>query len=195
MWSRASSRSRWVRIAAWVAIGWGLGACDPPEPVLVAISDPQAGGPDDQGEDEERVESGEYQRPEAVYVDVRWLGGRRLTTARGELVEQMGLVSEHRDLGGRFGEELVLTRGTVRVVRDVIYMIRVDLPRPVTRTEALVMTGFEPWAEDWASTHREYRLRHAWGFDRLRLLRAEGYADRVIRLEAWKKSAGDVRSR
>ena len=73
-----------------------------------------------------------------------------------------------------------------RVVRGTVYMVRVDLPEPMTRTDALLVTGFSIYADHWRETHLEYRLANSWGFERFRLQRAEPGGDRVVSVEAWK---------
>ncbi len=139
------------------------------------------------------VEAKEYSKPDGVYVDIHWLGGRRYDDVVGELEQQLGPLHERRVLDARRGEELVYERGDVRVVRGVVYMLRVQLPEPLTRTEALLVTGFSIYADHWRETHREYRLSHSFEFERFRLMRHDEDKDRVVSVEAWKQSPDKVR--
>ncbi len=172
-----------------------LMACHEPEPVLTVVRPAglAEGTSSLEGtatsDERSRKTSTPYVKPENVYIDIRWLGGRSYQSVRDEVTRQLGLVMNRRDLGTRKGVELVFARGTIRVRNDTIYMIRVDLPRPVTRSEALELTGFPPYVGNWRITHREYRLGHELDFVRFRLKRAEGNSDRVIQVEAWKQES------
>lgn len=133
-----------------------------------------------------------YTRPEGVYVDARYLGGRRLAGVRGEVEAQLGALLEERELPAGQGIELRFQRGNLRVSDDgVIYLIDVPLPEPMRRGEALTALGFpvQLTREYNALTH-EYRLTHAWGFRRLRFMRTAPGSEDIARVEAWKSSPG-----
>ncbi len=180
-------------------------ACATEEPVLLGVEAKDDPEPSERSEvwqrvipesayrDDPRVEAETYSKPEGVYVDIHWLGGRRYDDVVGELELQLGPLVERKVLDARRGEELVYERGDVRVVRDVVYMIRVQLPEPLTRTEALLVTGFTVFADHWRETHREFRLSHSFDFERFRLMRHSEDKDRVISVEAWKLSPDKVR--
>lgn len=133
-----------------------------------------------------------YQKSADVLVDIRWLGGRSFTSNRVEIESQLGPFRSRQDLGDGRGEELVFERGILRVVRDRVYMVRVAFDKPVTRGEALELTGFPPYVDPWRETHHEYRLGHEWGFRRFRLRRESQANDRVVSIEAWKSNPEDV---
>lgn len=143
--------------------------------------------------DDPLVEAQTYSKPDGVYVDIHWLGGRRYDDIASELELQLGPLHERKVLDARKGEELVYERGDVRVVRGVVYMLRVQLPEPLTRTEALLVTGFTIYADHWRETHREFRLSHSFDFERFRLMRHDEDKDRVVSIEAWKLSPDKVR--
>ncbi len=179
----------------------GSQACGNEEPVLLGVSPEQREREQRQQEREgvwqrnipesatRDAPSGQpvaYEKPEGVYVDLHWLGGRRYDDAAEQLQAQLGALAERREIDTRRGEELVYERGVARVVRGTVYMVRVDLPEPMTRTDALLVTGFSIYADHWRETHLEYRLANSWGFERFRLQRAEPGGDRVVSVEAWK---------
>lgn len=187
-----------ARLVLALALVW-IGGCGPSEPVLpgvtpvtgvesVTVAPARSSGIPSSTP----VASTPYQRPAGVYIDVRWFGGRSYDACREQVAEQFGLVEERRDLGSRLGEEYRFASGSLRTLQGIVYMIRVQLPRPVTRSEALEMTGFPPFVGNWRATHLEYRLGHNWGFERFRLVRAPGYKDRVNQLDAWWREAKRV---
>ncbi len=197
-----------LRAWCWLALAMMLG-CGTEEPVLLGVEpeDVQAEKPkaNDRSDvwqrvipesayrDNPEVEAQAYAKPDGIYVDISWLGGRRYDDVASELETQLGPLHERKVLDARRGEELVYERGDVRVVRGVVYMIRVQLPEPLTRTEALLVTGFTIYADHWRETHREFRLSHTFDFERFRLMRHGEDRDRVVSVEAWKQNAGDVR--
>ncbi len=184
--------------------GW-LAGCGAGEPVLLGVQpeEEETQGADDRiwkrvvpesaYQEDPVQEVKAYARPEGVYVDVHWFGGRRYGDVADELVVQLGPLHERRELDASKGEELVYERGDVRVVRGVVYMLRVQLPEPLTRTEALLATGFSIYADHWRETHREFRLSHTFDFERFRLMRDREQEDRVVIVEAWKQSPDKVR--
>jgi hypothetical protein len=133
-----------------------------------------------------------YIKPANVLVDVRWLGGRSLTLDRPEIERQLGPLISQESLEAGRGEALRYENGTLYVVRDRVYRVHVPLPRPVTRGEALELTGFPPFVDNWRETDHEYRLGHEWGFVRFRFKRASPDNDKVVSVEAWKQNPKDV---
>jgi len=182
-----------------------LVACGTEDPVLLGVEPEPEPAPSQRSKvwqrvipesayrDTPEVEAQVYRKPESVYVDIHWLGGRRYDDIATELELQLGPLHERKVLDARRGEEFVYERGDVRVVRDVVYMIRVQLPEPLTRSEALLVTGFTVFADHWRETHREFRLSHSFDFERFRLMRHADDKDRVVTVEAWKISPDDVR--
>lgn len=189
-----------------LALAMALG-CGTEEPVLLGVepesADVQQSSersevwqrviPESAYRDDPLVEAQTYSKPDGVYVDIHWLGGRRYDDIASELELQLGPLHERKVLDARKGEELVYERGDVRVVRGVVYMLRVQLPEPLTRTEALLVTGFTIYADHWRETHREFRLSHSFDFERFRLMRHDEDKDRVVSIEAWKLSPDKVR--
>jgi hypothetical protein len=132
-----------------------------------------------------------YQKSEAVYVDVRYLGGRPFAQVRDILFEQLGALHSRHTLERKAGELLNFKLGSVQVVNKAVAMIKIPLPRPMRRTEALEVLGFPPYVGGYTIFHREYRLHHEWGFRRIRLKREERGSERVIEVEAWRWLPGD----
>jgi len=180
-------------------------SCSGEDPVLVGIelSEPQEEekAPESVWKrnipESARAASGEeqllaYEKDPGVFVDVHWFGGRAYIDCGTELLEQMGTLRDRRELGSGRGEELTYEHGVVRVVRDTVYMLRVDLPHPVTRSEALMLTGFRAFVDHWRQTHLEFRTSHEQGFKRLRLKRLDTTSDQVVSVEAWRTSPDEA---
>lgn len=131
-----------------------------------------------------------YVKAEGVYVDARYLGGRRLTAVRGEVEAQLGALVEERELPVGQGTEMRFQRGNLRVSDDGdIYMIDVPLPEPMRRSDALAALGFPVYlTREYNELTHEYRLTHVWGFRRLRFVRAAPGSEDIARVEAWKRS-------
>lgn len=130
-----------------------------------------------------------YEKPEGVYIDVRFLGGRNYTAVRPEIEAQFGALLETDDLPEGQGVELAFTRGRLRTLDDTIYMLDIPLPEPMRRDEALRLLGFPdivPHAYNVLTM--EYRLTNVWDFRRLRFFRSDPDGDRVDRIEAWKRN-------
>lgn len=166
-------------------------ACGEPEPVLQAVerrSTPEEvaarrAAAELRASPENLVAT--YRKADGVYVDVRFLGGRRYDGVRAEIEAQLGAVLEERpSISG--GREIVFERGTVRLVDDRIQMIDVPLPRPLRRSEALGALGFPPATGDYKELALEYRLVNEWGFRRLRFVRTERESEEIARVQAWK---------
>ena len=192
-----------ARLGAALLLIAGLG-CGSDEPVLLGLDGREDGAgaerdevwqlraPEAAHRSDPRQVAESYERPEGVQVDVSWFGGRRFDEVQAELTAQLGRLGERRTLDAGRGEELVYERGEVRVVRGVIAMMRVRLAEPLTRTDALLATGFTIYADHWRETHREYRLANAFEFERFRLLKVAPGSDRVQVVEAWKSDPADA---
>lgn len=151
-------------------------ACDPKEPVLSGLAPPlEADG---------EVQPEPYSKGEGVYVDVQYLAGKGWDEARDEVSVQMGDIVSIEELDPRDGREIRLERGFLRTKEGRIYVVYVDLPRPMRRTAALSATGLPPHADDWHAFTHEYRLRWHSGFDRIRMGRIEGDSQMVAWVEA-----------
>ncbi len=168
-------------------------ACGDPAPVMLAVEPPRT--PEAVAEKRAAAElraspanvEATYTKPEGVYVDARFLGGRRYDAVRAEIEQQLGAVVEERDeLSG--GREIVFERGTLRLVDGRIQMVEVPLPQPVRRSEALALVGFPPAVGEYKAFTLEYRLVNEWGFRRLRLVRAARDSEDIVRVQAWKFS-------
>jgi len=179
-----------------------LSACGRPEPVLPGISEgtiekidapvnPDA-PKDPDAPRSHKVTSQPYQRAEGVLIDIYHFGGRSYEALRSDVTDQFGPVQERVELGTRKGTEVRFANGRLRVLEGTIYMVAVTLPHPVTRSEALEMTGFPPFVDKWGSTHKEFRLSHAWDYERIIMTRARPRGDRVKSVEAWKTSPDRV---
>ena len=191
-------------LAALIA-GTTTWSCSGEEPVLTGV---ELSGPQEEDKVSESVwkrnipesahaTSGEeqliaYEKDPGVFVDVHWFGGRAYKDCVTELLEQMGQMRERRELGSGRGEELSYEHGVVRMVRDSVYMLRVDLPNPMTRSEALLLTGFRAFVDHWRQTHLEFRASHEQGFRRLRLKRLDTTSDQVVSVEAWWTSPDEA---
>ncbi|MFN7147103.1 MAG: hypothetical protein ACK4YP_25260, partial [Myxococcota bacterium] len=115
-----------------------LAACGDPEPVLQAVTPPRT--PEEVAEQRERAElraspanlDASYTKAEGVYVDARYLGGRRYDAVRAEIEQQLGAVVEEREAPGG-AREVVFERGSLRLSGGTIQMVDVPLPEPVRR--------------------------------------------------------------
>jgi len=160
-------------------------ACIDREPVLsgVEVATTEAPTPSSASED--------YQKPEGVLTDVQYLTGKSWTGVRDEVSRQMGDIVTSRPLPLPDGFEYELERGIVSVSEGLIYQIRVDLDEPMRRTEALAIVGLPPQVDRWSGTHREFRLRWVWNFDRIRMGRLEPYNEFVswVEVRRWDPKA------
>lgn len=173
----------------------GLCGCSDPEPVLRGVPDQallaEGGGVGLAAE----AEAPGYVKPEGIYVDVRHLGGRSFDGSRDVIANQLGTLLESTGLGGEDGRELTFERATLRVVDDLVYMVRVPLPEPLRRTDALELLGFPIQTDEAIVLHREYRLNHEWGFRRIRMMRVGTDNELVHTVEAWRWVPGERSSR
>lgn len=167
--------------------------CGDPEPVLQAVEPPST--PEAVAEKRAAAErrtspanvEAIYQKPEGVYVDARYLGGRGYDAVRPEIEQQLGAVVEERPPASG-GREIVFERGTLRLVGNRIQMVEVPLPEPLRRSEALARLGFPPATRDYKELALEYRLLNEWGFRRIRFVRAARDSEEIVRVQAWKFS-------
>lgn len=132
-----------------------------------------------------------YRKPDHIYVDANWMGGRGFREARAIVQQQLGALVETVPLAHGRGDELRFERGTLRVLDDRIYYVLVPLPDPVRRDVALADLGFPPVVGEWLTTHRAYRINQERGYRRLRLLRMDDQGEFVTALEAWKWIPGE----
>ena len=126
-----------------------------------------------------------YVKPERVYVDVQFLGGRRWDNVRDILVDQLGaLVAQERDAQGN--ERMKLERGTVTVDDGVIAVIDVPLPEPMRRAEAMVACGFSGLADKYLPFTHEFRVTQFQGFRRIVLHRVAADDEFINRVTGYK---------
>ncbi|MCP4806999.1 MAG: hypothetical protein GY913_17970 [Proteobacteria bacterium] len=153
-------------------------ACGPDEPILPGVVVAEEGTT--------ASESVTYTKSEGVFVDVGYLAGRNFEEMRGEVSQQLGDIQEVNDLGARDGTEYVLETGRVKVKDDVIYLIHVDLDRPMRQSSAMSTLGLPSEIDAPYMLTTEIRLRWHAGFDRIRMGRATRDDDLVIWVEALK---------
>ncbi len=165
-----------------------LVACGSDEPVLPGVVTPRLQA---QEPTAAPTEPEAYERPAGVLVDVQYLCSHPLTTIRGEVLDQLGRLTESSTLPAGQGEELVLERGALRVVDDRIYMIRLPLPEPMRRADVLRVVGLPPQVGETILTHREYRLNHERGFRRIRMKRQSRNNELVTEVELWHFIPGE----
>ena len=126
-----------------------------------------------------------YKKPEGVYVDARYFGGRNYEMVRDQLVAQLGALQDSEDLQWQ-GQEMTFELGSVRVKDGEIYMIEIPLPEELRRTDALAVLGFPPAARDYTDLTHEYRLNNAWGFRRIRFLKVAPGSEMIRTVQLWK---------
>ena len=136
-----------------------------------------------------------YERPEEIYIDVNWMGGRSYREARAVVTEQLGALQDTRDLGETKGQELQFERGRLRLAGDQIYFVYVPLPQPTRWGLALYDTGFSSPVTKVLETHRAYRFNNERGFRRIRLTRLDNASEFVTAVEAWKWIPGEHSNR
>lgn len=130
-----------------------------------------------------------YQKPNGVYVDVHFLGGRQLDNVAHVIVDQLGAGQGVEDLleGKR---EHRYERGTLTTVGGTIMVIDLPLPEPMRRSEAMVAAGFSSLVDKYLSFSREFRVTQFMDYRRIVLHRAEPGSEYVVRLTAYKRQLG-----
>lgn len=129
-----------------------------------------------------------YQKPEGVYVDVRYLGQQLYSLARNEIASQLGALLEETELPTGQGTLHRFERGALRVHNDRIYLVDVPLPEPLRRDQALGVCGFPAaTAVNWTAFSGEYRLVNTWGFRRVIFDRAASGSEDIVRVQAWRE--------
>jgi len=134
-----------------------------------------------------------YEKSAEVWVDARHLGGKKFNKVRDLVADQFGAVQSSRDLDPGKGREIQFERGILRTLKGTIYMMRVPLPYPMRRSEALEKLGFPPYVGGYTGFHREYRLHNEWGFRRIRMKRESRHSERVTEMETWRWLPGERR--
>ena len=127
-----------------------------------------------------------YEKPEGVYVDAQFLGGRRWENVRTIVLEQLGALLE-TSTDARGHEVKRLERGTITLEEDEIDEIIVPLPEPIRREQAMVACGFSGLVDRYLSFTREYRVTQFQSFRRIILHRAGPNDDLVVKVTAQKK--------
>ncbi len=196
----ARPTARALALAIGLAFGCGCGGEEPvlqgvPAAPLLAPDVPTA--PEGQAEDAAPPTDPEapYRRAANVYVDIAYLGGKELDEVRDALADQLGTMGHSAELPEGGGRELIYSRGTIRVADGRIYMLRVPLPSPTQRAEALGMMGFPTQVGRALTLHREYRLNHEWDFRRIRMKRLDRESELVTEIEAWRWVPGEYSNR
>jgi hypothetical protein len=171
---------------SWLFISLTWLACDPPEPVISGIpSKPLLSDAKEKNEKPSRTPT-LYSKPNDVYVDVRHLCGKRLEAIREHLHDQLGVRQSRRDLGERSGHEIQYTRGRIRVLDGVVYMMSIPLIEPMYRREALQKTGFPAQTTSVLSYSGEFRMNNQWEFRRIRLRRTKRDAETISDVDVWR---------
>lgn len=163
--------------------------CGPEEPVLQGVpAEPLLGGRPSASavaSTPDQDEAAPYERPAGVHVDVHHLGGRSFRDNRDLLADQLGGLVTVSDLPGGAGQRMDFERGSIQVEDDVVYMLRVPLPEPMRRSQALEALGFPAYVGRYVTLHREYRLNNTWDFRRIRMMRSSTADELVTEVEAW----------
>jgi len=161
-------------------------ACDPPEPVISGIpSQPLLSAPEEEAPKKPKV-SKPYVKPQDTYVDVRHLCGQRLESVRDHIHDQLGRRQNTRDLGEVLGREIQYTRGRIRVLDGVVYMMSIPLIEPMYRRQALQQTGFPAQTSNVLSYSGEFRINNQWDFRRIRLRRSQRDAETISEVDVWR---------
>ena len=155
-----------------------LAGCMSSEPVLVAL-----GPAPSKAASESEDANTPYQKPEGVLVDVVHLVTRSLDEARSDLEDQLGSVVEIVELDPQDGREIRMERGKVREVGGSIYLLWLELPRPMRRSEALMQLGMRSQVREWLGLTLEWRTSWTQGMERIRMGREERDSEFVVWVE------------
>lgn len=130
-----------------------------------------------------------YVRPVGVEFHVKGILGMSWHDFQGSDQETyLGKRTGEEKLPGLRGRLFVYGQGALSVVRDEIYHIRYQFPRPVSRLEAMHMLGLpESMLGELKETSKELTVeRSSYGFRRFSLLRSAVDKDEYIEVQAWK---------
>ena len=163
-----------------------LVSCDPPEPVISGIPSEPLLVESQQGTPTFVKKKPIYVKPEGVYVDVRNLCGQRLEAVRDQIYDQLGTRQNIRNLGEVLGREIQFTRGTIRVLDGVVYMMSVPLNEPMYRRQALQSIGFPAQTTSVLAYSGEYRINNQWDFRRIRMRRSKRDAETIAEIDVWR---------
>ena len=133
--------------------------------------------------------AGEYERPAGVEFHITAILGMNYTRFQGsEMETYLGQKLEEERLPGLRGRKIRYGQGELMVAREEIYAVAYEFPRPVSKLEAVHLTGLpESILADFRPSSMEMRIdRSSYGFRRLVLTRAEPDQEQFIRIEAWK---------
>ena len=170
----------------WLLISAALMACDPPEPVISGIPSQPLLSAADTTEQKKANTIKPYTKPKDVYVDVRHLCGKRFDAVRDQIHDQLGSKQNSRDLGEVSGTEIQYTRGRIRILDGVVYMMSIPLIEPMYRRQALQQVGFPAQTSSVLSYSGEFRINNQWDFRRLRLRRSARDAETVNEVDVWR---------
>lgn len=136
-----------------------------------------------------RVMEVNYKKPEGVYIDVRFLGGRRFDNIRDIVADQLGPLSEQGPVAdGK--QTLGFERGELQLVDGEISSIDIGLPEPVRRTEAMALAGFSPLVDKYLAFTLEFRVTQFQDFRRIILFRVGPDTEEVHRILAQRRQEG-----
>lgn len=174
-------------------------ACGADEPVLTGVAPTApvtaeaaaADAPAGEATSAPVAADGAYAPAEGVYVDVRYLGGKRYKEVADVVALQLGPLVQAEELPGDAGRAMVFERGQIRIYEDRVVMLDIPLPNLMRRTAALAALGFPPATGRYLTLHREYRLNHEWGFRRIRMMRENRASELINRVEAWHRVPGE----
>lgn len=157
------------------------------EPVLTGVPDVEA--------NPAQQELTSYALPKGVLVDMPFLAGQSWDQVRDQVGAQLGDIQGKTELDPRDGTEYLLERGKVRVKDGTIYLVHMDLPRPMRRGAALVAAGLPLQTDGWFSTTLEWRLRWTSGLERVRMGREQRDSEDVVWVEVLKWNPRNNRGR
>ena len=166
-------------------------SCRNTEPIMSGIEEPLLEDVSSAQENrvidaQKQVPSSPYEKSEQVYIDINYIGGKRLSVIQDVIQDQLGDFISKRAISPKNGQIRTYENGILRVVDGQIYMIKINLPTPVRRSTALIQTGFPEQVGDYLTTHKEYQLLNEWGFRRIRMRRQKKYDELITTIEAWK---------
>jgi hypothetical protein len=132
-----------------------------------------------------------YARPPGAYVDAPHLLRTRVVDGQDQLRAQLGALVSTEELPNGAGQELRMERGTIRVIDQRVYMVKVPLPEPVRRLDAFPVLGLPPPVGEPIQTHRELRYHNERGMRLVRLVRQAPQAELVTEVEVWSRIPGE----